>query len=248
MQAISFEYNSIIIIESLRVDDIKTGKNLHNELRRLHPEHEGIQYVPVVSAKDFAILMAEIESLMTQHNKFRPIIDIETHGDIHSTQFADGSIMKWEDLMSITRRLNEISNNELVLFLACCEGYRFLNSMSVSQYSPCGYLYAPPNEIYDVVLNEATVVFFNEITINGDLDKAAHLLRQMNIDCFKSEIFFLDTLTHALIKDFKGEDNLKTDTEREKLINHLSIKFLGKSKQEYTAHVIKCFNDYISTN
>ena len=248
MQVINFEYNSIIIIESLRINDIKTGKNLHDELRRLHPKHKGIQYVPVVSAEDFTNLMVEIESLMLQHNKFRPIIDIETHGNIHVTQFADGSTIKWEDLMCITRRLNKICNNELVLFLACCEGYKFLNSISVSQYSPCGYLYAPPDSISDVILNKATVVFFNEITINGDLDKAASLLERMKINCFKSEIFFLNALTLSLINDFKGCANLKTNIERKEFINDLSIKFLGQSKQEYTEHVIQCFNNYIYTN
>ncbi|HGH3375881.1 TPA: hypothetical protein ACJILP_000561 [Enterobacter ludwigii] len=246
MQTISIEYNSILIIESLRHNDIKTGKNLYDEIRRLHPDHKGIQYLPVVSADDFTELMTEIELQMTQNNKFRPIIDIETHGDSSCTQFADGSIMKWGDLMNITRRLNKITNNELVVFLACCEGYRFLNSMSVAQYSPCGYLYAPPYEIHDVVINSATVVFFNEITESGDLDKAADLLRRMNINCFKSEIFFLNALTHSLINDFQGDGKLKTDIDREEIINKLSIQFLGQSNKNYTSHVIKCFNEYIN--
>ncbi|MDG0801442.1 hypothetical protein [Pectobacterium polaris] len=243
MKTITFKYNSIIIIESLRPEDNKTGKDLCDALKTSYPDHKGIQYIPVTSKNDFIELMNEIKKLMLENDEFRPIIDIETHGDETQTQFTDGSFMKWDELMNITREINKICNNELVIFLACCEGYKFINSMSVSQYSPCGYLYSPSEEIYDKDVKEATIELFNTLTLDGSLDKAADLMEKRNIHCFKSEIFFLNALTIALIDDHRGKNQLRTDTKRAEFIDDLSKAFLGYINNEYTNHVIKCFNE-----
>ncbi|MDA2940484.1 hypothetical protein [Enterobacter cloacae] len=246
MSTLSVVYNSIIIIESLPEDDYKTGEVLSSTLKKSHPDHSGIQYIPVASKDDFIDLMKEIRLLMQNNQGFRPIIDIETHGNTNEIGFADDSRMPWKELMEIFRGLNEISKNELVVFLACCKGYHFVKSTTISKHSPCGYLFSPQEEISVLNVINATVEFFNEITVNGDLDLAADLMKQRGIYCFKSEIFFLDALTIALIKDFEGENKMSTDSERENLINNLSNTYLGGVKDDYTKHVIKCFHEHVS--
>ncbi|EOL8995786.1 hypothetical protein ACVR25_002720 [Cronobacter sakazakii] len=246
MSKLSVVYNSILIIESLPEDDYKTGEVLSRMLKESHPEHSGIQYIPVASKGDFIDLMQEIRLLMQNNQAFRPIIDIETHGNKSEIGFADDSRMPWKELMDIFRGLNEISKNELVVFLACCEGYHFVKSTTISKHSPCGYLFSPQEEISVLNVINATVEFFNEITVNGDLDLAADLMKQRGIYCFKSEIFFLNALTIALIKDFEGENKMSTDSERESLINNLSNTYLGGVKDDYTKHVIKCFHEHVS--
>jgi len=243
---LSVVYNSILIIESLPEDDYKTGEVLSSMLKESHPGHSGIQYIPVASKGDFIDLMKEIIILMQNNQGFRPIIDIETHGNTNEIGFADDSRMPWEELMDIFRGLNEISKNELVVFLACCEGYHFIKSTTISKYSPCGYLFSPQEEISVLNVIKATVEFFNEITVNEDLDLAADLMKQREIYCFKSEIFFLNALTMALIKDFEGENKMSTDSERENLINKLSKTYLGGVNDDYTKHVIKCFHEHVS--
>ncbi|MBV8874845.1 MAG: hypothetical protein JO014_19260 [Metakosakonia sp.] len=246
MSKLSVVYNSILIIESLPEDDYKTGEVLSSMLKESHPGHSGIQYIPVASKGDFIDLMKEIIILMQNNQGFRPIIDIETHGNTNEIGFADDSRMPWEELMDIFRGLNEISKNELVVFLACCEGYHFIKSTTISKYSPCGYLFSPQEEISVLNVIKATVEFFNEITVNEDLDLAADLMKQREIYCFKSEIFFLNALTMALIKDFEGENKMSTDSERENLINKLSKTYLGGVNDDYTKHVIKCFHEHVS--
>jgi len=242
---LSVVYNSIIIIESLPENEYKTGKVLSNVLKILHPDHSGIQYIPVVSKDDFIALMVEIRILMQDNQGFKPIIDIETHGNKKEIGFADNSRMPWDELMGILRGLNEICQNELVVFLACCEGYHFIKSTTISKYSPCGYLFSPQEEISVLNVITATVEFFNEITVNGDLDVAADLMKLRKIYCFKSEILFLNALTIALIQDFEGVKKMSTDIEREELINNLSNAYLGGVKDDYTKHVLKCFHEYI---
>lgn len=245
MSKLSVVYNSILIIESLPENEYKTGEVLSNKLKQSHPDHSGIQYIPVESKDEFIDLMAEIRLLMEENQRFKPIIDIETHGNTKEIGFADNSRMPWKELMDIFRGLNKISKNELVVFLACCEGYHFIKSTTISKYSPCGYLFSPQEEISVLNVINATVEFFNEITVNGDLDVAADLMKQRKIYCFKSEIFFLKALTIALIQDFEGEKKIKTDFEREQLINNLSNTYLGGVKDDYTKYVIKCFHEHV---
>lgn len=248
MNKITIEYNSIIIIESLRPQDLKTGEILYGNLKSTHLEQEGIQLIKVSDRNDFIDIMNQIKFLMMNNEIFRPIINIEAHGDKSVMQFTDYSTMEWSELMDITRCINRICNNNLVLFLACCEGYHFIMSTSIKNYSPCGYLFSPKESILEDDVQLATTEFFNEIIINGDLDDVANLLKNKKIYCFKSEIFFLDALTKSLIKDYYENKNFKTDNERENFINHLSDKFLGRVDSIQTSHVMKCFNDYISND
>jgi len=243
---LSVVYNSIIIIESLPEDEYKTGEVLSTALKKLHNDHSGIQYISVVCKKDFIELMEEIKDTMLTNKEFRPIIDIETHANKEVIGFADKSYMPWGDLMDILRGINEIFKNELVVFLACCEGYHFIKSTTISKHSPCGYLFSPQEEILVSDVINATIEFFNDITVNGDLDVAANLMKQRQIYCFKSEMFFLNALTHALINDFEGGNILSTDLKREVFINRLSNTFLGDVKDDYTRHVINCFHDYVN--
>ncbi|HIA3650320.1 TPA: hypothetical protein ACWP79_004240 [Escherichia coli] len=245
MSKLSVVYNSIIIIESLPENEYKTGEVLSNKLKTSYPDHSGIQYIPVASKDEFIDLMGEIRILMQVNQGFRPIIDIETHGNKMEVGFADNSRMPWGELMDILRGINEICKNELVVFLACCEGYHFIKSTTISRYSPCGYLFSPQEKISVLNVINATIEFFNEITTNGDLDVAADLMKLREIYCFKSEIFFLNVLTIALINDFEGVKKMNTDFEREALINNLSETYLGSVKDDYTKHVIKCFHEHI---
>ena len=245
MSKLSVVYNSIIIIESLPENDCKTGEILSAALKEVHPDHSGIQYIPVACKNEFIDVMEEIKNTMLTHDGFRPIIDIETHGNTEVIGFADGSYMSWGDLMDILRGANEICKNELVVFLACCEGYHFIKSTTISKHSPCGYLFSPQEKILVSDVIDATIEFFNDITANGDLDVAADLMKQRKIYCFKSEIFFLNALTHALIKDFEGGRKFSADSERKEFINRLSKTFLGDVKNDYTNYVIKCFHDYV---
>jgi len=243
---LSVVYNSILIIESLPENDYKTGEVLSSMLKKSHPGHSGIQYIPVESKVDFINLMEEVRFLMHDNQGFRPIIDIETHGNENEIGFADNSRMPWEELMDIFRGLNKISKNELVVFLACCKGYNFIKSTTILKHSPCGYLFSPPEKISVPDVLNATVEFFNEVTVDGDLDVAADLMEQRGINCFKSEIVFLDALTKVLILDFEGKNKMRTDSERESLINKLSNTYLDGVKDDYTKHVIKCFHEHVS--
>ncbi|KJV46413.1 hypothetical protein VH86_21040 [Pantoea sp. BL1] len=245
MSKLSVVYNSIIIIESLPENEYKTGEVLSSVLKESHPDHSGIQYIPVASKDEFIELMEEIRFLMQDNQGFKPIVDIETHGNTKEIGFADNSRMPWKELMDMLRGLNEICKNELVVFLACCEGYHFIKSTTISKYSPCGYLFSPQEKISVLNVINATVEFFNEIKANGDLDVAADLMQLRGINCFKSEVFFHNSLTIALIQDFKGEKKMSTDIEREMLINSLSNTYLGGIRDDYTKHVIKCFHEHV---
>ncbi|MGX9239404.1 hypothetical protein ACWXV2_19975 [Pantoea ananatis] len=247
MSKLSVTYNSIIIVESLPDNECKTGKLLATELKKSQPDQEGVQYVPVASKDEFIELMQEMKYLMTENEGFRPIIDIETHGNEEVTQFADGSQISWGDLMEILRGINQICKNELVVFLACCKGYHFIKSTTITKHSPCGYLYSPKEDILITNVVEATVEFFKEIIVNGDLDDAADLMRVRKIYCFKSEIVFLNELTKALIRDFEGKNMLHTDSLRKNFIEARSEVFLGSVKNDYTNHVIKCFHEHIKS-
>lgn len=132
MQA-TFYHGSIIIIESLKDDDKKTGKMLHNtliadtkcSLKNTMPFIK-IRYEGVTSSNELLNLLEEIY----KSDEYKcPVIHIEAHGGNdggndggYFLECTDGSILTCEELAEPLRRINEKSGLNLLLSMATCHG------------------------------------------------------------------------------------------------------------------------------
>lgn len=122
-------HGSIIIIESLKNDDKKTGKSLHDALTadtksslKATMPFIKIRYKGVTSSSE---LLKFLEEIYASDEYECPVIHIEAHGGNDGEYFlecTDGSRLTCEELAEPLRRINEKSGLNLLLSMATCHG------------------------------------------------------------------------------------------------------------------------------
>ncbi|HGN1344215.1 TPA: hypothetical protein ACKRMM_006062 [Pseudomonas aeruginosa] len=210
------EFNSIIIFQWLRDNDLKTG-TLHAQTLKSKYEMEGVQVIEVSSGNDLLSLLDEVIFLMETHASFSPILDIETHGSPNGLGICHNDLVEWDVLADKLRKINKLRDNSLILLLSCCHGFDYISSISIEKYSPCSYLIAPKEDINENVLYDAIVEFFHTMLTNEDIDCAISKLPKKEFSFFRSNIFILDALTKFLIKSHNERDS-RINEIREKLL------------------------------
>lgn len=129
----------IYIIQSLHPGELRTGENLHGELKQL--EHEGC-------CEDFTYSLTHIENKNAFSNTLRvieqetlddnyvPIIQIECHGCITGLKFASDEECSWGELFSLLRPINIACYNMLLVNLSCCNGDAIIRNIEPTERAP----------------------------------------------------------------------------------------------------------------
>lgn|SRR5574343_46534 len=134
--------SSIIIIESLFVDDYKTGTELFNDTVKryieFHKKTELRHELHEVSSKDEFV---ELINTITENIESYPpglLIHIEAHGasDQSGIIFTDRSLALWKILQDAFISLNVKLNNQLYVSLATCFGRNFYLTVDLNKKAP----------------------------------------------------------------------------------------------------------------
>ena len=163
----------IYIIQSLHPGDLKTGYNLHEELRQL--EHEGYceefiyNLIDVKSKNDFTSILREIEQ-ETEDNNYVPIIQIECHGNINGLSFTSNEECTWGELFSLLRPINIACYNMLLVNLSCCNGDAIIRDIEPTKRAPFRGAIAHQGVAKPEILQSTWINFYREY-LNPELRK-----------------------------------------------------------------------------
>lgn len=150
MPQLNFSSDRLIIIESLRPSDQKTGSALHNNVI---PEVNKTARMPLQSSlinvqnsSEFANAISYVEQV-TQ-NGAKPIIQFETHGTDFDLELSNGDIVTWQNLSPRLRAINASTHNNLFLMMAACEGISITRELySYDDVAPFYGALGPINKI-----------------------------------------------------------------------------------------------------
>lgn len=124
MSETTFEEFGLIIIESLRDNDKKTGQILHNEVIKYKKFEEPnlTSSLHVISTKKelFDLLSSLIDKART--GSYFPFIHFEVHGFSGGIELTSKELVHWQELIPYLRTLNIYLENYLVVMMAACEG------------------------------------------------------------------------------------------------------------------------------
>ena len=136
----NFKFNTIYIIESLGVDEPKTGRILYDDLQVQQYVHQGLQvkFNDINNAFEWDDLMSHILNKCMTNREF-PILHLEIHGCKQGIEFRDGSFRTVEQVGEQFRKINIATGCNLFITMGVCKGLYVLFETHIDKPMPfCG--------------------------------------------------------------------------------------------------------------
>lgn len=169
-------FNTVYIIESLPRGESRTGKELHQHLKHLSFQVDGLQcrYEEVNSRKAFVKLLHRIQQGMEQGRI--PFLHLEIHGNANGLTFANGDDIEWDALHQHLRRLNVATRNNLVVSFAACRAAGAYFGIDPMVRAPFVGVVAPFTLVSVEEVEVGFSAFFSELLRSFDLPAAVDAL------------------------------------------------------------------------
>jgi len=134
----SFAFDSVVVIESLRADDLHTGRELVETV--LAPASTadpglGITLYEPRTGPDLHNVLTQTKRDAEQYHR-SPIIHLEMHGGKDGLALANGTVMQWADLASALTSINTVSRMNLLVVAAMCHGWHMASLLRPTDRAP----------------------------------------------------------------------------------------------------------------
>ena len=120
---VEIEGYDIVVIQSLKNDDRKTGEELFKDIIRYKPDqHKGVcvDFFDVSNRDEFVEALVSIEKNTPVNHVLT--LHFETHGCIDGIELESNEFMKWSELFSLLRPINIKTSNMLIVVMSMCQG------------------------------------------------------------------------------------------------------------------------------
>jgi hypothetical protein len=175
-----FKFSKYVVVESLKVGERKTGREIHDHIRlelAFAGEHWPVEYIQCADASEFRHVLQKLYEDASRGDI--PLIHVECHGHIqHGLQFADvGNLMPWEEFAELLQRVNVASGFNLLVCVAACFGAYFAGWISAVKAAPCRIVIAPDCETLPAELESGFCGFYTTLIRTRDVSPALRVLR-----------------------------------------------------------------------
>lgn len=247
------DFNTVVVIESLRSDEVKTGKNLYEDIIKRRCDLKKINCY-FFEAKDFKSFVASLGTivLMCESDILYPFLHFEIHGNKQGLELMDGTVIPWETLQDFCREINVLTNNQLIVSLATCSGAYFSSNIDLNKPSPFWGFVGPESSITSDNLVDDFTNFFDTLLTTFNINFAIESLHsnfskyvyysaqelfekyiEANIQVYSKEDkrdklkFLLDNGSNLNKEEFKKNIDLRINSfDRIKFMSELKNKFL----------------------
>lgn len=160
MKPDSMVFDSIVIIESLREEDRKTGTSLHRNLAPLASSRGvSLAHHTVQTAEELIRVVEQVTRDVASKSS-RPVLHIEVHGSEDAIRLASGEVLAWEDLRSSLTALNVATRLNLLVVLAACSGAHLARVIHPTQRAPVWAVIGPTIKVFDGDLERQVLQFY----------------------------------------------------------------------------------------
>lgn len=208
----------LIIIESLSSEYKKTGSSLHQELRNKTFVEPclSLKFFEVNNKNELSQLFVNITNELRSLTFF-PIIHIDAHGSIDGLTLASDELVYWDELFNMTREINVLMLNSLVLVLALCDGISIISRINPEKRAPFKVIIGCEKRIGENDLLKAFELFYDNFFFSFDSFESVD---KMNSLWENKPIF------HSLTSDYCFDyiSDIERDSKHfERLINEKAI-------------------------
>lgn len=174
-----FSFNRVVIIQSLEKHEVQTGTTISDYIRAQLQEAQKdlpVECLNCESSVEFLGILEELTKRSTLHGDI-PILHVECHGDeIEGVEFANGSMLSWQDLSSALVKLNKATQFNLMAIFSACYGGHFLGQMGAINPSPCWCMVAPSEVVDSAEIMAGFRLFYRIFFLESDAGRAVHEL------------------------------------------------------------------------
>lgn len=208
-----FQFNTIYIIESLPDNEHQTGEMLFNDIVKRNAERTGLHHTKLLKLDTKVSFITGLETIKSYSLKgFHPFIHFEIHGSNKKNGLIlkSGEIILWKELANLTRQINIITKNNLVISFATCYGAYFLSEIKALESAPfCGCVSTTGILYEDEIITRFTK-FFETLFEVKNFDLAVERLNTTDGLPYKfkfltAEEFFVDLVETMTNEDFNSK-------------------------------------------
>lgn len=169
----------LLIIESLRENDPKTGSILNAEIAKLWKFKYSDVKTTVFSIQSKNELIDLLESIISIQVRtgFIPHLHFEIHGFENGLELSNGDRINWSELMKYFSKINLLTKNYLVIYLSVCYGSSILKCINPLDRAPFKALITPAEKIYEWQFSPGFTSFYEEYFTSFDLNES---VKRMN--------------------------------------------------------------------
>lgn len=258
----TIDLNSVIIIESLEDDEIKTGtllyKKLYHKFEALSPFKGNTQIKTCPTKIEFLDFLGQL--VKEVRKGLRPIIQIECHGseDGDGLITASGELIIWQELYEFLRLINIEMKNSLFLNMGVCEGGKVQEIVNIEKEAPFFCLIGSLDSLWNDEILIGFTRFYEAMFVEKDLLKAmSDILSNKNFLAWSSEKIFghyyqilkgqkengeYIKLADELIVKVNSERGYKLSNEQEQ---ELRANFINDLRKEYNKVLLNTRNKFL---
>jgi len=171
---------ALIIIESLKDDDKKTGTILESEFLKFKKLKYSDLKTIVFSPKNKDELIALLEAIikLQEEKGFLPHLHFEIHGFEDGLELSNGDRINWSELMKYFSQINYLTKNYLVIYLAVCFGASILKNINPLERAPFKALVTPVFKIKETQILSGFTSFYDEYFTSFDLKESVNKMNE----------------------------------------------------------------------
>jgi hypothetical protein len=176
-------FDTLWIIESVRSDELKTGRLLYetvsddarNSKLKVHFER------PTSTSE----ILAALDRVRIHQS--HPMLHFECHGSPSGLQAADGGLISWSELRKPLITINEGCGLNLVVVMASCNGSHLIKTATRLDKAPFWAVIGPDEEVTAGQCERDFTRFYQEFFRSFDGDKAIAALNENSTACCHPE-------------------------------------------------------------
>ena len=203
-----FHFKTIWVIESLPNGEYRTGKELYDDVlyyKHIQDPNVLVEFVEVTDKSSLKEQLGKILLTLKSTGQI-PLIHFETHGNKEGLELKSGDFVLYEDLCQILREINILTQNNLFVIVAACNGAYLSFILKNSLTMPCPFwgICGPSVKINAVDIIAGYSAFYDEAFISANMNAALDRLKQSiphhanNFNIWNSEYMFVHAFKHYL--------------------------------------------------
>ncbi len=185
MKIAGFQFNKVIIIQSLEPHEFQTGKHISDYVSNLFKESKNLIPTELINCSnktEFLNVLTSIESDCKNKGQI-PILHIDCHGDLElGLEFSNGSLIQWKELASKLTLINLATRFNLLCIFSACYGGTFLGEMGAISPAPCWCMVAPSRTVEPDEILRGFRIFYSALINHNDVGVAVHQISKLRLE------------------------------------------------------------------
>lgn len=174
---------TIVIIQSLKEDDLKTGKMLYDTLSASLPikyPDTSVKFYDVKDKKELAVAFHDIYNGIEDGELIT--LQIEAHGCEDGVDLASGELVTWQQFFGVIRPINEKMLNLLLVCMSMCYGGALITQFEPEKRAPYRAFIGAGDTIKAGVLQDGFTAFYENYHHLLDSFAAFEAMKKATID------------------------------------------------------------------